>query len=146
PAINVGASVSRVGGAAQIKSMKKNAGPVKLGLAQYRELESFSQFDSDLDEDTKRILERGKRVTELFKQDQYSPVHVSIQAIFIYAVNNGYLDTIAITEILNWKNKLKDFLENSKLSLLESIEKDWSEKQEGEVRDVLEEFTAIQKN
>src|SRR5690606_34587136 len=103
PAINVGLSVSRVGSSAQIKSMKKVAGKMKLAMAQYRELESFAQFDSDLDPETKKSINRGKRVTELLKQNQYSPVHVSKQVAAIYAVNEGHLDELDTTEIKAWE-------------------------------------------
>jgi len=142
PAINVGASVSRVGGAAQIKSMKKNAGSMKLSLAQYRELESFSQFDSDLDEDTKKTLERGKRTTEVMKQAQYSPLHVSKQVAFIYAVNSGALDHLAVTEIAAWKEGFSAFLDSAKQSLLEAIAKGWSEAEEQELKSALTEYAA----
>ena len=99
PALNIGISVSRVGGAAQIKAMKKVAGRLKLEMAQYRELAAFAQFASDLDPETKKTIERGKRVTELLKQPQYSPMPVEEQVVSLYAAINGYLDGYAIEEI-----------------------------------------------
>ncbi len=99
PALNIGISVSRVGGAAQIKAMKKVAGKLKLEMAQYRELAAFAQFASDLDADTKKTIERGKRMTEVMKQPQYQPMPVEEQVVILYAVSNGYLDGYDVTEI-----------------------------------------------
>jgi len=99
PALNIGISVSRVGGAAQIKAMKKVAGKLKLEMAQYRELAAFAQFASDLDEATKKQIERGKRITEIMKQPQYSPMAVEDQVIILFAVTNGYLDSYEISEM-----------------------------------------------
>src|SRR5690606_38965388 len=96
PAINAGLSVSRVGGAAQTKIIKKLGGGVRLALAQYRELAAFAQFASDLDETTRRQLQRGQRVTELMKQKQYSPLSVAEMALSLYAVNEGYLDKVEV--------------------------------------------------
>jgi F-type H+-transporting ATPase subunit alpha len=143
PAINVGLSVSRVGGDAQIKSMKKVAGKMKLAMAQYRELESFAQFDSDLDPETKKAINRGKRVTELLKQNQYSPIEVSKQVCSIYAVNEGYLDEMEITEIKAWEERFYAFLERSKKTLLAEISKDWNEKIEVELKEAIKEFMNI---
>jgi len=140
PAINIGLSVSRVGGDAQIKSMKKVAGKMKLAMAQYRELESFSQFDSDLDVETKKAINRGKRVTELLKQNQYSPIDVSKQVCSIYAVNEGYLDELEITEIKAWEESFYVFLERSKKTLLADLIKGWDEKTEGELKSAIKEF------
>ena len=145
PAINVGASVSRVGGSAQIKSMKKNAGPLKLYLAQYRELESFSQFDSDLDDDTRKTLERGKRLTELMKQPQFAPLHVSEQVALIYAANQGFLDGMPVANITAWKKDFLSFMETAKRDLLDSLAKGWSDAEEAGLKAALEEFAAIQK-
>ncbi|MEX1187581.1 MAG: F0F1 ATP synthase subunit alpha [Gemmatimonadaceae bacterium] len=108
PAVNVGISVSRVGGAAQIKAMKSVAGRLRLDLAQYRELEAFSSFASDLDAATKRQLERGARTVEILKQPQYQPMPVEQQVVIIYAVTNGYLDQIEVSEVRAWE---RDFLE-----------------------------------
>jgi len=99
PAINVGLSVSRVGSAAQIKAMKQVAGRIKLELAQYREMAAFSQFASDLDAATQRLLARGSRLTELLKQPQFAPVPVEEQVVVIFAGTRGYLDTIAVADI-----------------------------------------------
>src|SRR6267142_2373154 len=92
PAVNVGTSVSRVGGAAQTKAMKKVAGPVRLDLAQFRELEAFSQFATDLDENTRRQIERGRRTVEIMKQGQYRPMSMAHQVAVIYAVTKGHVD------------------------------------------------------
>jgi F-type H+/Na+-transporting ATPase subunit alpha len=140
PAINVGLSVSRVGGDAQIKSMKKVAGKMKLAMAQYRELESFAQFDSDLDADTKKAINRGKRVTELLKQNQYSPILVTKQVCAIYAVNEGYLDELEITEIKAWEENFYVFLDRSKKNLLVELAKDWNEKIENQLKETIKEF------
>ena len=106
PAINAGISVSRVGGNAQIKAMKKVASSIKLQLAQYRELKSFSQFGSDIDESTKRLLSGGERLTEVLKQPQYSPLPVEYQVMTIYAAINGYMDDIEIKDILRFEKAL----------------------------------------
>jgi F-type H+-transporting ATPase subunit alpha len=127
PAINAGLSVSRVGGSAQIKSMKKNAGTLKLSQAQYRELEAFSQFDSDLDPDTKRIIERGKRVTEILKQPEFNPISVEDQVVAIFAINAGYFDHIEIKKIKQAQKEMIEFVRNQDAELLNSIKKDWSD-------------------
>ncbi len=106
PAINVGLSVSRVGGSAQTKAMKKNAGTLKLSLAQYRELEAFAQFASDLDADTKKQLERGKRMVEILKQDIYSPVAFEKQVAMIFAGSAGYLDVIHVDQLHQYEHDL----------------------------------------
>ncbi|MDG2282928.1 MAG: F0F1 ATP synthase subunit alpha, partial [Longimicrobiales bacterium] len=103
PAVNVGISVSRVGGAAQIKAMKKVAGRLRLDLAQYRELEAFAQFGSDLDSATQRQLARGARTVEMLKQPQYQPMPVENQVAVIYAVTNGYLDDIDVSLVRQWE-------------------------------------------
>ena len=100
PAINAGLSVSRVGGAAQTKIIKKLGGGVRLALAQYRELAAFAQFASDLDETTRKQLERGQRVTELMKQKQYSPLNVAEMAASLFAANEGYLDDVPVEKLL----------------------------------------------
>jgi len=109
PAINAGLSVSRVGGAAQTKIIKKLGGGVRLALAQYRELAAFSQFASDLDEATRKQLERGKRVTELMKQSQYSPLSVADMAVSLYAANEGYLDEVPLDKIIAFEKSLHTF-------------------------------------
>jgi F-type H+-transporting ATPase subunit alpha len=140
PAINAGLSVSRVGGSAQIKSMKKNAGTLKLAMAQYRELESFSQFDSDLDPETKKVIERGKRVTELLKQDQFAPMPVALQVVSIFAMNAGFFDDVSPDQVRTLEKDLHKFLSQGKKPLLEKIEKDWSDEIKAEVETSLKEF------
>lgn len=127
PAISVGLSVSRVGGAAQKKSMKKTAGPMKLALAQYRELESFSQFGSDLDPQTKKALDHGEKSVELLKQKQYSPITLAKQVASIYALNNELLTDIPKDKILEWEEGFYAFLDASKSDLLSKISKEWKD-------------------
>ena len=110
PAINVGISVSRVGGSAQIKAMKQVAGRLRLDLAQYRELEAFASFASDLDAATKRQLERGARTVEVLKQGQYSPMSVEQQVMIIFAVTNGFLDDVAVANIREWERGFHEFM------------------------------------
>ena len=112
PALNIGISVSRVGSAAQVKAMKKVAGRLRLDLAQFRELAAFAQFGSDLDEGTKRQIERGKRITEVLKQGQYEPMEVSHQVAILYAVVNGHLDDIPVDEVRAWEKRFHDYLKN----------------------------------
>lgn len=113
PALNVGLSVSRVGGAAQTKAMKKVAGQLRLDLAQFRELEAFAQFGSDLDETTKKQLDRGRKVTSLLNQPQYSPLEVPAQVISFFAVNGGFLDEIDTSEITRFEAELVDYFKSS---------------------------------
>jgi F-type H+/Na+-transporting ATPase subunit alpha len=110
PAINVGISVSRVGGSAQIKAMKQVAGRLRLDLAQYRELEAFASFASDLDAATKRQLERGARTVEVLKQGQYSPMTVDQQVMIIFAVTNGFLDDVDVTKLREWERGFHEFM------------------------------------
>ncbi len=141
PALNVGISVSRVGGDAQIKPMKKVAGKLKLALAQFREMEAFAQFSSDLDAETKKQIDLGQRMVEVLKQPQYEPVSVSQQVAVIYAVSNGYANEVAVKDMRDWEEKFHDFLENSKQALLDRIEKgEWDEKVEGELKEACKEF------
>jgi len=140
PAIDVGLSVSRVGSSAQVKSMKKNAGKMKLAMAQYRELESFAQFDSDLDHDTKKTIERGKRTQEILKQANGNPLRTGLQVASIYAVNNGILDNVHVADVVAWEKGMHDFLNTSKRELLSRIEKDWSDEIEHELKESLIEF------
>ena len=121
PAINVGVSVSRVGGSAQIKAMKGVAGTLRLDLAQYRELQAFSQFASDLDEATRKQLERGERLVELLKQGQYSPYDVEDQVISIYAGTKGYLDTVDKTKVVEAEKGLIDHIKAKHNEIRESI-------------------------
>lgn len=115
PAINPGLSVSRVGSAAQIKTMKKVAGSLKLELAQFREIESFAQFGSDLDDATKHLLNRGRKLTELLKQAQYNPLSVEKQMLMIFAGVKGYLDKLELSELKDFEKKLYSYVENSAL-------------------------------
>jgi len=110
PAVNVGISVSRVGGSAQVKAMKTVAGRLRLDLAQYRELEAFASFASDLDAATKRQLDRGARTVEILKQPQYRPMSVEQQVMIIYAVTNGFIDTVPVSEIKAWEQGFLDFI------------------------------------
>jgi F-type H+-transporting ATPase subunit alpha len=110
PAINVGISVSRVGGSAQIKAMRQVAGRLRLDLAQYRELEAFSSFASDLDATTKRQLDRGARTVEVLKQGQYQPMAVEQQIMIIFAVTNGFLDDVPVPRIREWEKGFHEFI------------------------------------
>ncbi len=140
PAVNVGLSVSRVGGSAQTKAMKKVAGPMKLSLAQYRELESFSQFDSDLDPETKKSLERGKRSVEILKQNQFSPVTTPLQIANLFAINNGYLDNVAVADIQSWEKDYHEYLRTTNHKLLEEITHNWNDELQGSLQKALELF------
>ena len=121
PAINVGNSVSRVGGSAQIKAMRQVAGTLRLDLAQYRDLAAFAQFGSDLDKATQQQLNRGQRLTELLKQPQYSPMPVELQVVVIWAGTNGYVDDIAIEDVKDFETKLRAFIENAHSGLLSKL-------------------------
>ncbi|MEM9172919.1 MAG: F0F1 ATP synthase subunit alpha, partial [Pseudomonadota bacterium] len=122
PAINAGLSVSRVGGSAQTKIIKKLGGGVRLALAQYRELAAFAQFASDLDEATRKQLERGQRVTELMKQKQYSPLSVGEMAMSLFAANEGYLDDVPVDKVVDYEAAMHDFARNSHKALLDKID------------------------
>src|SRR5437667_5897680 len=121
PAINVGNSVSRVGGAAQIKAMKQVAGSLRLDLAQYRELAAFAQFGSDLDKATQAQLARGQRLTEILKQPQYQPMEVEKQVLIIWSAINGFTDDVAIDDIRKFETELQSFIENSHPGVLQEI-------------------------
>lgn len=121
PAINVGLSVSRVGSAAQIKAIKQVAGKVKLELAQYRELAAFAQFGSDLDKSTKARLDRGARIVEVFKQQQYQPVPVEVQVVVMWSVQNGYFDSVSLEHIKDFQEKLADHFVTVKQDVLKKI-------------------------
>lgn len=121
PAINSGLSVSRVGGAAQTKIMKKLGGGTRLALAQFRELEAFSQFASDLDDATRKQLERGQRITELMKQKQYSPFSVAEMGLSLYVVEKGYMDDIAVNEITAFEMALQSYMHSSHAALMQKI-------------------------
>lgn len=142
PAINVGLSVSRVGGAAQIKAMKKVAGRLRLDLAQFRELEAFAQFASELDQKTREQLERGRRLVELLKQPQYSPLDVTEQVVLLYAGVNGYLDDIAVNDIHDWEVKFLQYLNTARKDVLEKIKTtgELNKEVESLVKEVIGEF------
>jgi len=124
PAINAGLSVSRVGGAAQTKVIKKLGGGIRLALAQYRELAAFAQFASDLDEATRKQLERGKMVTELMKQAQFAPMSISLMALTLFAVNKGYMDSVDVKKALAFESALQAFIKSKYGALLDKIEAD----------------------
>ncbi len=142
PAINVGLSVSRVGGSAQIKAMKKTAGTLRLELAQYREVEAFSQFASDLDKITQDQLARGVRLVEILKQDQFVPLPVEKQVLSIFAVTKGYLDEHPVSSVRSYEKELFDFFEAKHIGLLDEIrdKKEISEELEQRVTAALEEL------
>ena len=112
PALNIGISVSRVGGNAQIKAMNKIAGPLKLDLAQYRALEAFAKFGSDLDKATQQQLTRGARLTEIMKQKQFQPMRVENQIVLIWTATNGYLDDIPVSSIKRFEKEFQAFIKN----------------------------------
>jgi F-type H+-transporting ATPase subunit alpha len=142
PAISVGLSVSRVGSAAQIKAMKQVAGKIKGDLAQFRELAAFAQFGSDLDAKTKAQLDRGQRIVELFKQPQYQPLDVQLQAVLIWAMQKGYFDAVEVEKLKDYQNKMKDFLTTRKEDLLNKVlaKKQFDEEVEKELTAALDEF------
>jgi len=142
PAINVGISVSRVGSAAQTKAIKKVAGKVKLELAQYRELQAFAQFASDLDAATKARLDRGARIVEVFKQPQYNPIAIEEQVAIMWAVQNGYFDDVAVDQVKETQNKLIEFVTTRKESLMKEIreKKALSDDIVEQLKSALEEF------
>ena len=121
PAISVGLSVSRVGSAAQTKTIKSVAGTTKLDLAQFRELQAFAQFGSDLDDATKKKIARGQRIVELFKQNQYSPISLPLEGVYLYAIQNGYFDELPVNRVRDFQTKLGEFLVNRKADLLQNI-------------------------
>jgi F-type H+-transporting ATPase subunit alpha len=143
PAVNVGLSVSRVGSAAQIKAMKQVAGSIKLDLAQFREMEAFSQFASDLDQSTRNLLERGRRLTEILKQPQYTPLKVEEQVVVIFSGVKGFLDKIEITRITEFESFLLERIRTKGKEILDSIskEKALSEEMEKKLSSFLESTT-----
>ena len=144
PAINVGLSVSRVGSAAQIKAMKQVAGSIKLELAQYREMEAFSQFASDLDPVTQRLLARGARLTELLKQDQFAPLAVEEQVVSIFSGVNGYLDGLDVDAVSRYETALLENFRANQGELLNTIREDGeiSNDNEQKLKDAIEAFTS----
>ncbi|MDZ7803306.1 MAG: F0F1 ATP synthase subunit alpha [Thiohalophilus sp.] len=144
PAINAGLSVSRVGGAAQTAIIKKLGGGVRLMLAQYRELAAFAQFASDLDESTRKQIERGQRVTELMKQNQYAPMSVAEQAFSLFAANEGYLDDVEVKKIVDFEKALQAYLKSNQADLLKQINDsgDYNDEIAASMKDAIEKFKA----
>lgn len=140
PAVNVGISVSRVGGAAQINAMKKVSGTLKLDLAQYADLQAFAQFGSDLDKATLAQLTRGERLVELLKQDQYSPMSVEHQVVSLYAGTRGFLDNIPVEDVRRFEKEMLSFFDHEKQSLLEHIRTTEKLPDETELNNAIEEF------
>jgi F-type H+-transporting ATPase subunit alpha len=143
PAVDVGISVSRVGGSAQIKAMKSLAGTLRLDLAQFRELEAFSKFGSDLDKSTMQQLNRGRIMVEILKQNQYVPMHVTSQIAILYAGTKGYLDNVDISQINKYEQELSQYLETNNQSILNSIVETGKldEQNETELKKALESFS-----
>jgi len=142
PAINAGLSVSRVGGAAQTKIIKKLGGGTRLALAQYRELAAFAQFASDLDEATRNQIERGQRVMELMKQKQYSPMKVAEQAFSLYAANEGYLDDVDVAKIVDFEAAMQAYMKSNAADLIAKINDtgDFSDEIESAMKPALVKF------
>jgi F-type H+-transporting ATPase subunit alpha len=142
PAVNAGISVSRVGGAAQTSIMKKLSGGIRIALAQYRELAAFAQFASDLDEATRKQLERGQRVTELMKQKQYAPMSIAQMALSIYAANEGFIDDIPLNKVLAFEEGLHGHFANTQNELMNRIVSTgaWDKDIEAVFRKSIEEF------
>ena len=145
PAINVGLSVSRVGGAAQIKATKQVAGTLKLSLAQYRELEAFAQFASDLDEATRRELELGQRMVEVLKQGVNKPLVIEKQVVIIYAGTKGYLNDVAVKDVVRFENELHAFIEQKYSNILDAIKSSQKidDNTESQLKAALEEFKTV---
>jgi F-type H+-transporting ATPase subunit alpha len=142
PAVNAGLSVSRVGGAAQTKIIKKLGGGIRLDLAQYRELAAFAQFASDLDESTRKQIERGQRVTELMKQNQYSPMSVAEMGISLYAANAGFLDELEVSKVLDFESALLSYMKSEHADFLAEINNtgDYSKEIEEGIQSAIETF------
>lgn len=142
PAVNSGLSVSRVGGAAQIKAMKKVSGKIKLELAQYRELQAFSQFGSELDDTTREVLDHGERLMEILKQDQYSPMSVEDQVIMIYAVTNKFLKDISVENIKRFEKEFLQYVNENHPDIVNSItdSKDLTDENKNELEAVINKF------
>ena len=146
PAMNAGISVSRVGGAAQTKIIKKLGGGIRLALAQYRELAAFAQFASDLDEATRKQLEHGTRVTELMKQKQYSPLSVAEMGLVLYVANEGYLEDIEVPKILDFEAALLSYANSEYAELMAKVNQkgDWNGDIESEFKALVEKFKSTQ--
>lgn len=146
PAVNPGISVSRVGGAAQTKIMKKLSGGIRTALAQYRELAAFSQFSSDLDEATRKQLDHGQKVTELLKQKQYSPMSVGEQSVMLYAAERGYLEDVALNSIANFESSLLTFAKREYGEFMQQLSQtgNYNEEIEDKLKNILDNFKATQ--
>jgi len=142
PAINAGLSVSRVGGAAQTKIIKKVGGGVRLALAQYRELAAFAQFASDLDEATRKQLDRGQRVTELMKQKQYAPLSIAEMALSLFAANEGYLDDVDIKKVVDFEAAMHAYAKSNHGALITKINEsaDYNDEIAADLRKVIQDF------
>ena len=145
PAVNVGLSVSRVGSAAQTKAMKQVAGTIKLDLAQFRELEAFSQFGSDLDASTQKLLDKGRKLTELLKQNQYSPIGFEEQVASIYVGVRGYLDQVPVKDVTRFEKEFLRKLHASHPEILSSIKKEQiiTDETETKLKNLIEEFLTV---
>ncbi|MEZ0153123.1 MAG: F0F1 ATP synthase subunit alpha, partial [Candidatus Reddybacter sp.] len=146
PAMNAGLSVSRVGGAAQTKIIKKLGGGIRLALAQYRELAAFSQFASDLDDATREQLEHGQRVTELMKQGQYSPLSVAEMGVSLYAANEGYLKPVPVNKIVDFEAALLSYMRSDHGDLLAKVNESgaWDDDIQASFKAALDKFSASQ--
>jgi F-type H+-transporting ATPase subunit alpha len=146
PAMNAGISVSRVGGAAQTKIMKKLSGGIRTALAQYRELAAFSQFASDLDDATKAQLDHGERVTELMKQKQYSPQSIAEMGLVLYAANEGYLNDIEVSKVSDFEHALLSYMHSEHGDLMKDIvaSGDYSDEIEATFQSAIEKFKSTQ--
>ena len=144
PAINAGLSVSRVGGAAQTEIVKKLGGGVRLALAQYRELAAFAQFASDLDETTRRQLERGQRIMEVLKQPQYTPLSVAHQAVTLYTVDRGFMDDVELERVGDFTSALMSYMNSSRSGLVNQVNADpkWNDGVESQFKEAVEDFKA----
>jgi F-type H+-transporting ATPase subunit alpha len=145
PALNVGLSVSRVGSAAQTKAMKKVAGKLRLDLAQFRELEAFAQFGSDLDENTRKQIERGRRTVEILKQDQYEPMPMAQQVAILYALTNGFMDDVVVERVKAWENDFQKYMKSSGKDVLDMIaeKKELSEEVVTSLEKAIKEFKEV---
>lgn len=142
PAIDVGISVSRVGGSAQIKAMKKVAGTLRLDLASYRALEAFAQLGTELDAATQKQIDRGRRMIELLKQNQYAPLSVGLQVISLYAGTKGFLDDIEVTQVQKFEQELLEHIANSHADILSEMEETKSLPDEDKLKAVINDFKA----
>jgi F-type H+-transporting ATPase subunit alpha len=142
PAVNAGLSVSRVGGAAQTKIIKKLGGGTRLDLAQYRELAAFAQFASDLDESTRKQIERGQRVTELMKQNQYAPMSVAEMSVSLYAANTGFLDNLEVKAVRDFESALLAFMKSEEPALMAKVNEtgDFSDEIKNGIHSAIERF------